>query len=81
MEMVLDVDIEKCVGCRICEVACSLKNTGTVNPTRSRIRIIRYEKQGEFHNFVPIVCPQCSTPSVWRLALSTRSAGTSRRAL
>ncbi len=62
MEMVLDVDIEKCVGCRTCEVACSLKNTGTVNPTRSRIRIVRYEKQGEFHNFIPMVCQQCSTP-------------------
>jgi len=62
MEMVLDVDIEKCVGCRTCEVACSLKNTGAVNPTRSRIRVIRYEKQGEFHNFIPMVCQQCSTP-------------------
>ena len=60
MEMVLDVDIEKCVGCRTCEVACSLMNTRTVNPTRSRI--IRYEKQGEFHNYVPMVCQQCSTP-------------------
>ena len=62
MEMMLDVDIEKCVGCRTCEVACSLKNTKTVNPTRSRIRVIRYEKQGEFHNFIPMVCQQCSTP-------------------
>jgi Fe-S-cluster-containing hydrogenase component 2 len=62
MEMVLDVDIDKCVGCRTCEVACSLKNTGTVNPTRSRVRIVRYEKQGEFHNYIPMVCQQCSTP-------------------
>jgi carbon-monoxide dehydrogenase iron sulfur subunit len=62
MENVLWVDIEKCSGCRTCEVACSLKNTGQSNPTRSRIRIIRYERQGQFHNFIPMVCQQCSNP-------------------
>ena len=62
MENVLWVDIEKCSGCRTCEVACSLKNTGQSNPTRSRIRVIRYERQGQFHNFIPMVCQQCSNP-------------------
>ena len=62
MEKVLQVDIEKCVGCRTCEVACSLKNAGESNPTRSRIRVIRYEKTGHFHNYVPMVCQQCSNP-------------------
>ncbi len=62
MENVLWVDIEKCSGCRTCEEACSLKNTGQSNPTRSRIRIIRYERQGQFHNFIPMVCQQCSNP-------------------
>ncbi len=62
MEKVLQVDIEKCVGCRTCEVACSLKNAGESNPTRSRIRVIRYEKTGLFHNYVPMVCQQCSNP-------------------
>ena len=62
MEKVLQVDIEKCVGCRTCEVACSLKNAGESNPTRSRIRVIRYERLGEFHDYVPMVCQQCSDP-------------------
>jgi len=62
LENVLWVDIEKCSGCRTCEEACSLKNTGQSNPTRSRIRIIRYERPGQFHNFIPMVCQQCSTP-------------------
>ena len=62
MEKVLQVDIEKCVGCRTCEVACSLKNAGESNPTRSRIRVIRYEKTGYYHNYVPMVCQQCSNP-------------------
>jgi carbon-monoxide dehydrogenase iron sulfur subunit len=62
MEKYIQVDIEKCVGCRTCEVACSLKNTGQSNPTRSRIKVIRYEKPGQFHNYVPMVCQQCGDP-------------------
>ncbi len=62
MEKVIQVDIEKCIGCRSCEVACSLKNVGNSNPTRSKIRVIRYERRGEFHNYVPMICQQCSTP-------------------
>ncbi len=62
MEKVLQVDIERCSGCRTCEVVCSLKNTGECNPTRSRMRVIRYEKSGQFHNYVPMVCQQCKTP-------------------
>ena len=59
---VLSVDIEKCTGCKTCEVVCSLKNTGRVQPSRSRIKVITYEKRGEYHNFIPMVCQQCSTP-------------------
>lgn len=62
MENVLQVDIEKCIGCHMCEVACSLKNTGRVQPSRSRIKIISYEKRGGYHNYIPMVCQQCSTP-------------------
>jgi carbon-monoxide dehydrogenase iron sulfur subunit len=54
--------LQKVVGCRTCEVACSLRNAGESNPTRSRIRVIRYERAGNFHNYVPMVCQQCSTP-------------------
>lgn len=61
-ELLIQVDVDKCVGCRTCEVTCSLKNTGQSNPTRSRIRVIRYEKLGHFHNYIPMVCQQCSEP-------------------
>jgi Fe-S-cluster-containing hydrogenase component 2 len=62
LQKVLQVEIDKCIGCRTCETACSLKNTGTVHPTRSRIKVIKYEKRGEYHNYIPMVCQQCSTP-------------------
>lgn len=62
MVKVLQVDMEKCTGCRTCEAVCSLRNTGRADPARSRIKVIRYEKRGEYHNYIPMVCQQCSTP-------------------
>ncbi len=59
---VINVDIEKCTGCRSCEAACTLKHYGNVNPIRSRVKVIRLEKRGEYHNYVPMVCQQCGTP-------------------
>jgi len=48
-------DPRKCVGCRVCEVACALKNHGEVNPFKSRIKIYTYQPTV----FVGIVCQQC----------------------
>jgi len=31
-------DPEKCIGCVVCEYACSMVNEKTFNPTKSRIR-------------------------------------------
>lgn len=56
------VDPDKCVGCRTCEVACSLKHLGVVDPSRSRIKSLRYEKMGEYAFNIPVVCQQCETP-------------------
>lgn len=36
------IDSEKCTGCCLCEIACSLQhNEGVINPQRSRIRVFR----------------------------------------
>lgn len=35
------LDIEKCVGCRVCEYVCSLEKNKAFNPNRSRIRMVR----------------------------------------
>jgi len=34
-------DPSKCIGCCVCEYACSMKHENTYNPTKSRIRAIR----------------------------------------
>ncbi|HHX44598.1 MAG TPA: 4Fe-4S dicluster domain-containing protein [Chloroflexi bacterium] len=36
-------DPAKCVGCRMCEYACSATKTGTFDPSLSRIRVVRIE--------------------------------------
>ena len=33
---------DRCIGCRSCEVVCSLVNDGEINPARSRIAIITF---------------------------------------
>jgi len=54
----LTVNPEKCVGCNICEYACSWEKEKTINPLRSRIRVVR------IHPFVnqAIVCKLCVDP-------------------
>lgn len=36
-------DPSTCMGCRICEYACSANKTGTFDPSLSRIRVVRIE--------------------------------------
>jgi carbon-monoxide dehydrogenase iron sulfur subunit len=55
------VEAEKCTGCRNCELFCSLKNYGEVNPARARIHIVRSQKDGIITT-VPVVCQQCEDP-------------------
>ncbi|MDI6762325.1 MAG: 4Fe-4S dicluster domain-containing protein [Thermodesulfobacteriota bacterium] len=54
---VLSFDLNKCTGCRACEIRCSFKHFRLINPTKSRIRIIKFE---EFGLNVPTVCQQCT---------------------
>jgi benzoyl-CoA reductase subunit BamC len=37
--MRIRIDHTQCCGCKLCEVACSLKHTDGVNPQRSRIKV------------------------------------------
>lgn len=42
--MRIKIDYTKCCGCKLCEVACSLQHTGSINPWRSRIRVFVTEE-------------------------------------
>ena len=54
-------NIERCKGCRICELVCSFVHVGEFNPTRSRIRVIRTEDEG-IPYVAPVLCQQCEAP-------------------
>ena len=56
MGKVLMLDYAKCTGCRTCELVCSVKHEGAANPSKSRIKIVKWEWEGLY---VPMSCQQC----------------------
>jgi carbon-monoxide dehydrogenase iron sulfur subunit len=60
MSRILAVDYERCTGCRNCEMACSVFHKEACNPTKSAVRIVKWEREG-LH--VPIICQQCEDPA------------------
>ncbi len=56
MAKVLNIDYQKCTGCRTCEMVCSVMHDGVVNPERSRIKVMKWEAEGLY---VPMSCQQC----------------------
>jgi Fe-S-cluster-containing hydrogenase component 2 len=56
---VIMIDQEKCTGCRQCEMVCSVFHTGASNPSRSRIRVVKWEDIGFY---LPQTCQNCEKP-------------------
>jgi carbon-monoxide dehydrogenase iron sulfur subunit len=57
MSKLITVNPDKCTNCKLCELACSLKKTGSFSPIKSRIRVNIFPE--EFGN-IPITCFQCA---------------------
>ena len=56
MAKVLHIDHQKCTGCQLCELVCAVSHDGISNPTRSRIRVVKWEAEGLY---IPMSCQQC----------------------
>jgi carbon-monoxide dehydrogenase iron sulfur subunit len=54
----ITVNIEKCTGCRLCELACSLKHSGECNPATAMIQVVGFDELF----CVPMMCLQCEKP-------------------
>ena len=54
---VITIHPQKCNGCRLCEIACSLFHLGDIDTSRSRIRVIAWHT-GDV--FLPNCCQQCA---------------------
>jgi len=55
----LMISYEDCIGCRMCEAVCSLKNEGRIGPVMSRIKVVSNYRQG-FD--LPMLCKECENP-------------------
>ncbi len=56
-QKVITIHPQKCNGCRLCEIACSLFHLGDIDTSRSRIRVIAWHT-GDV--FLPNCCQQCA---------------------
>ena len=55
--MRIKIEKEKCSGCHLCEMVCSLFHLGTLNIDKSAIRIERDDLNSSLNT--PVVCRQC----------------------
>ena len=57
----LDIDPQRCIGCRSCELACALQNDGVMAAGHARIDVIRFDQSREYglprHRI--FTCRQC----------------------
>lgn len=60
MRKILIFDASKCTGCKTCEMACSLIQTGVCNPSSSRRRTVHFDEE---ILDVPMQCQQCEDPA------------------
>lgn len=58
--MRIKVDLSKCTGCSLCELACSAVKDKVYNPEKSRIKVI---KQGLPPCAAVLTCAQCLKPA------------------
>lgn len=58
----IHVDVEKCAGCRYCEMLCSFYHEGRFSPRLSRVTVFKEDKYGLDY---PVFCHQCDPcPSI-----------------
>ena len=55
----VSADPEKCVGCAVCEYACSMEKEKTFNPLKSRIRVVRLNPLIN----LSVTCRLCQNPA------------------
>jgi len=56
MGKIILINYENCVGCRTCEMVCSLSHDKEINPFRSRIKVLKWEDAA---HAIPMNCRQC----------------------
>ena len=57
--MRISTDAKVCVGCRICELACSFHHNGAFSPDASSIKVSRDNQNGEIELSIDSTCDLC----------------------
>ncbi len=65
MEKVLIVDSDKCTGCRVCELICSMVRVGEYNPQKSCIKVLRNMELDVSIPVVEVGCDCCGKCTEW----------------
>ena len=65
MEKVLLVDGEKCTGCKVCELICSMVRSGEYNPHKSCIRVLRNDELDVSIPVIDVTCNFCGKCTEW----------------
>jgi Fe-S-cluster-containing hydrogenase component 2 len=60
VDKIIVVNYDKCIGCKTCEAVCSLMHEGRINPSESRINVVKYEDIGIN---IPVFCQKCEDPA------------------
>lgn len=61
-ETSFEINIEKCTGCKLCELACSFARTGSFNLSKSLIKAA-----ADGYIYAPITCLHCADPDCARV--------------
>lgn len=59
--MDLTIHAERCSGCRLCEVLCSLRNDGVNAPAKARLRVVgQFPEPGHYSINICNLCGDCA---------------------
>ncbi|MFC1892346.1 4Fe-4S dicluster domain-containing protein, partial [Thermodesulfobacteriota bacterium] len=63
----LIIDIDKCTGCRVCELICSMTNYGEVNPEKAYIKVMKNKEMDINIAALDTSCTLCNECVEWCL--------------
>ena len=65
MDKVLILDGDKCTGCRVCELICSMIKCGEYNPKNSCIKVLKNREMDVNIPVIDVTCDFCGKCAEW----------------